>query len=147
MPPWKETLSEWSGCIGLGLIPFITNLAVAIFTEEPRIRAALLSAGVFLSETFLFCFVTTAASIVVYISKYNVIRHLAGAGGPPRLPTSLFLIPLPLLIVMVVIYVAIRTSHIFGMAAFGAAFGSLVGTLVLSLMFERVIGKAVYESR
>ena len=61
LPSWKETLSEWSGCVGVGLIPLITNLTVAVFTEEPKGRESL-SSGVFLGETFLFCFVTTAAA-------------------------------------------------------------------------------------
>jgi hypothetical protein len=147
VPPWSETLSEWFGCIGVGLIPLLTNLAVAIFVEQPRIRAVLLSLGVFLGEIFLLCFVTIAASMVVYISKYNVVRVLSRISPPPRLPTSLFFVPMPLLIVMVIIYVAIRTSSIGGLAAMGSAAGSLFGTIVLSLTFERVIGKAVYASR
>lgn len=146
-PPWSETLSEWFGCVGVGLVPLLTNLAVAVVIEEPRIRAVLLSLGVFLGEIFLLCFVTTAASIVVYISEYNVVRVLSRANPPPRLPTSLLFVPLPLLIVMVVAYVGVRIASITGMAALGAALASLFGTIVLSLTFERVIGNAVYASR
>jgi hypothetical protein len=147
LPPWKETLSEWFGCVGVGLVPLLTNIAVAIFIEAPRIRAVLLSVGAFLNEIFLLCFVTIAASIVVYISKYNVVRVLSRITPPPRLPTSLFLVPLPLLIVMVIIYVAIHTANLGELAAISSTAGSLFGTMVLSLTFERVIGKAVYASR
>jgi hypothetical protein len=51
-PPWSETLSEWFGCVGVGLIPLLTNLAVAVVIEEPGIRAILLSLGAFLGEIF-----------------------------------------------------------------------------------------------
>lgn len=146
-PPWTETLSEWSGCAGVGLVPLLTNLAVAVFIEQPRIRAILLSLGAFVSEAFIFCFVTIAASIVVYVSKYNVVRVLSRANPAPRLPTSLFFVPLPLLIITVVVYVGIRTGSVTGWAAPAAALASLTGTIILSLTFERAIGNAVYASR
>lgn len=147
VPPWTETLSEWSGCAGVGLIPFLTNLAVAVFIEQPRMRAILLSRGALISEAYLFCFVTITASIVVYVSKYNVVRILARTNPAPRLPTSLFFVPLPLLIITVVVYVGILAGQVTGPAALAAALASLAGTIILSLTFERVIGNAVYASR
>jgi len=34
--PWKETVSEWAGCAGLGLIPLLSSLATSILTKNPE---------------------------------------------------------------------------------------------------------------
>ena len=141
----SETLSEWGGCVGVGLVPCLTNFATAFFAEDVRVQTNLLSIGTFMFEMFLFCMVTTAASVVIFISKHNVVRGFERHARP--LPTSLFLVPFPLLIVMVIIFVSTRIGKIVYPQSLAYMLSCVLGTLILSLAFERVIGNAAYDAQ
>jgi hypothetical protein len=141
--PWAETISEWIGCVGIGFVPLLTNLILAIFEEE-RVREYALSLGAFIAEFFLFCLVTITATTVIYASKYNIVRILAHK--PPALPTSLFLAPVPLGLVTFGILIGIRTGNITGLAILACTVSCFLGTLFFSLVYERVIGKAAFAA-
>jgi hypothetical protein len=80
MPKWRETFSEWTGCAGLGLIPLICMVAVGFLTNDPKYHDLLLDINGLCLELVLFCVVTNAASIVLFVSKFNLIQAVT----PPR---------------------------------------------------------------
>ena len=72
--PWKETLSEWIACAGLGPYPS-SFLTVAAMTDSEPQRSAILSGRFLYRELIVFCIVTNSASVVVFVSKFNLLSN------------------------------------------------------------------------
>src|SRR5947209_16539895 len=111
-PPWSQTICEWIGCAGVGLVPALLNFITAALVE--RSRPVLLSKEVLISEALLWCLVTVVATIVIFISKYNVVAEIAERIGVPRIPTSMVFLSFPLLISILVIEIAHRIRVLAG---------------------------------
>jgi hypothetical protein len=130
--PWTETLSEWFACAGLGLIPLFVSVAVAAITGEGFIfQLSYLS-----RELILFCIVTNAASVVVFVSKFNLLQTIDPKGR--TIPTSLIfavlIVALACGIVLVVLDIHPQSNVLYPMLS------CVVTTLIFSLWAERKIG-------
>jgi hypothetical protein len=138
--PWRETLSEWASCAGLGLIPLLCMFAIAYLTDNQQLRNALLSAESIYHELILFCIVTNAASIIIFVSKFNLLQVVAPSGR--TVPTAFIygslLVALACAFVFVAVIVAKRPALI-------PLLSCMITTLVFSLWAERRIGKIARE--
>jgi hypothetical protein len=135
--PWSETLSEWFACAGLGLIPLFVSGAVAALTGEGFIfRLSFLS-----RELILFCIVTNAASIVVFVSKFNLLQitNPKGRTIPTSLIFAVLIVALACGIVLVALDVHPESSGLYHMLS------CVVTTLIFSLWAERKIGVLARE--
>jgi hypothetical protein len=134
--PWKETLSEWAACAGLGLIPLVVAVVIAIMTDNERQREVILSVEFLCRELILFCIVTNAASVVVFVSKFNLLQIADPRGR--KIPTALIFSLLLLAIVCGIVLVAIDVRPQSG--ALLPMLSCTITTLIFSLWAERQIG-------
>jgi hypothetical protein len=135
-PSWGETLSEWTACAGLGLIPLFLALAIAGFTDSEAVRSSILTVEFISRELILFCIVTNAASIVVFISKFNLLQTAAPRARKIPVALVFLLLLLSLGCSIVIVMIAIRHSP----PTFFAMLSCLLTTVPLSLWAERRIG-------
>ena len=91
---WRETLSEWVSCAGLKIITLLCMFAIAYLTDNQQLRNALLSAESIYHELILFCIVTNAASIIIFVSKFNLLGVSVAPSGR-RIPTAFIYSSLP----------------------------------------------------
>jgi hypothetical protein len=133
--PWKETLSEWMGCAGLGLIPLLCMLAAAFVTDDLKFHELLLSPEAVYRELMLFCVVTNAASIVLFVSKFNLLQVVVPGGRmiPTGFIFSILLVTLGCGFAFVVV-IARRYPALLPMLS------CMVVTILFSLWAERRIG-------
>ena len=109
---WKETLSEWGGCAGLGLIPLLCTLLaalVALLTDNEY--DLLIHPENVYRELILFCIVTNSASVVIFLSKFNLLQVVSPTSR--RLPTALifFVLALSIACGIVYLYVAVLSQN------------------------------------
>ena len=77
--------------------------AIAYLTDNQQLRNALLSAESIYHELILFCIVANAASIIIFVSKFNLLQVVAPQGGQfqrhlfTAVCSSRWLVPLSLL--------------------------------------------------
>jgi hypothetical protein len=133
--PWSETLSEWVACAGLGLIPLFCALAIGVLTDNEKSHNYLLSAGFIYTELILFCIVTNAASVVVFISKFNLLQTVAPGGR--KLPTALIFFVILMALACAFTYVTTLVKHL---PALLPMLSCMITTLIFSVWAERRIG-------
>jgi hypothetical protein len=135
MPRWKETLSEWVACAGLGIIPLLCTLGVAYLTDNAQYHESLLRADYLYRELILFCIVTNAASVVVFTSKFNLLQVVVPGGR--KLPTALFFFIMIVTVACAIVYVVLAA---YNRPALYPMLSCLVTTLIFSILAERRIG-------
>jgi hypothetical protein len=137
---WRETLSEWFACAGLGMIPLICALAIAMMTDNENMREALIREEFIFRELILFCIVTNAAGIVVFISKFNLLQTAVPQGR--KVPTALIFALLLEALACGIVYVSVVVRQ---RPALPFMLSCLITTLVFSLWAERRIGLLARE--
>lgn len=140
MPPWKETLSEWVACAGIGLIPLVCSLAIGYLTDIPQLHAVLLSWESISHELILFCIVTNAAGIAVFVSKFNLLQVVRPSGR--RIPTAFIYGSLLVAFACVFAFVGVSVAR---RPVFLPMLSCMVTTLPFSLWAERRIGRIARE--
>jgi len=115
--------------------------AIAYLTDNQQLRNALLSAAESIyHELILFCIVTNAASIIIFVSKFNLLQVVAPSGR--TVPTAFIygslLVALACAFVFVAVIVAKRPALI-------PLLSCMITTLIFSLWAERQIGKIARE--
>jgi hypothetical protein len=145
---WGETISEWIACAGVGLLPLFCDLVGAIFENNP-IRAAMrVNLGTIAFELLLFCVVTNAASVLIYLSKYNVLVKISPILRP--IPIGLMFLVFPMLIVniyVLAVFFPQASSHADWLDIFLWTISCMTGTVILTLILERWIGLTVHALR
>jgi hypothetical protein len=140
MPPWRETLEEWLACAGLGIIPLLCTLATAYLTENKEFEQTLLQADHLYRELILFCIVTNTASVVVFVSKFNLLQVVSPSSR--RLPTGLFFLVILVTIACAFVYVVLSA---YNRPALYPMLSCLITTLLFSIWSERRIGVIARE--
>jgi hypothetical protein len=139
---WTETLSEWTATAGVGSLPLLCHFLGLAVTLDPKIRTARESGWIILAELLLFCVVTNAASVLIYLSKYNVLTKVSRGVRP--LPVGLLFCSFPMLIcnifVLEVLIVPFETRLF-------STLGCITGTTILTLTLERWIGNTAHALR
>jgi len=135
--PWTETLSEWFACAGVGLIPLIVSATVGLITDNPLI----FNLNYLSRELILFCIVTNAASVVVFLSKFNLLQTIDPKGR--KVPTSLIFLLLIVALACGIVLVVLDVHR--QKDVFGPMLSCLVTTLIFSLWAERKIGALARE--
>jgi hypothetical protein len=135
--PWKETLSEWAGCAGLGLIPLLSSLATSVLTENPEIPIRL---KLVYRELILFCIVTNFASIVIFISKFNLLQVVRP--NVRLIPTGFIFAILAVTLVCAFVYIVTSRRDF---DAFLPMMSCISFTLPFSVWAERRIGIMAHE--
>ena len=136
---WGETLSEWVACAGIGLLPLFCAIALGFLTDDPRTREILLGWQLIARELILFCIITNAASVVIYVSKFNLLQTAAPSNT--KLPSALLFLAFPMIVLCCFVLVAVNLRHY---DAILPMVGCMVGTLPVSLALERWIGLAAH---
>jgi hypothetical protein len=115
-------------------------LAIAYLTDNRQLHDALLSAESVFHELILFCIVTNAASIIIFVSKFNLLQVVSPSGR--TIPTALIygslLVALACAFVFVAVIVAKRPALI-------PLLSCMITTLIFFLWAERRIGKIARE--
>jgi hypothetical protein len=130
--PWKETLSEWGGCAGLGLIPLLCSVVTYVLATDPQF---ILEPKLIYRELILFCIVTNFASIVIFISKFNLLQVIRP--GMRLIPTGFIFSILAVTLVCAFVYIATSLRDFDALAPMVSC---LLFTLTFSLWAERRIG-------
>jgi hypothetical protein len=130
--PWRETLSEWAGCAGLGLIPLLSSLATSVLTKNPEIPIQL---KLIYRELILFCIVTNSASIVIFMSKFNLLQVVMP--DVRLIPTGFIFAILAVTLVCAFVYIATSERDF---DAFLPMVSCMSFTLPFSVWAERRIG-------
>jgi hypothetical protein len=141
--PWSATFCEWLGCVGVGLVPALLAFLTAAVGGQ---RAYLLSEHFYIYESLLWCNVTIVASVVIFISKYNVVSELSKKTGVPRLPTSMIFLSYIILIPDILFYTFFVIGEIDAASAPWIALICFVCTLLVSFVFERVLASTVHSA-
>ena len=130
--PWRETLSEWAGCAGLGLIPLLSSLATSVLTKNPEVPIQL--KGIY-RELILFCIVTNFASVVIFISKFNIMQVVRPEVR--LIPTGFIFAILAVTLVCAFVYIATSARDF---DAFLPMVSCMSVTVPFSVWAERRIG-------
>ena len=133
------------GCAGVGSVPALLNFFTAAFASD-QLRAFLFSEFSFLNEASLWCNVTIIATVVIFISKYNIVSELSKNTGVDRLPTSWVFVSYVILPPNAIVYVFLHIGVLSTSQATPWVLGCVVGTLLVSVAFERAVSKAVYTA-
>jgi hypothetical protein len=141
--PWSETISEWVGCAGVGLVPAFAEI-FAVLTDPRAPTEALLQPALIEVELMLFFLVTMTASVVVYVSKQNLIGSITAEAL--RLPTALIYLSIPAVLGLFAVFVGLRTGNLQGGLAVMSVVNAGIGALVVSLLLERKIGVIAHRA-